>query len=228
MNKAVQDLNSVLAGLNLIHTLQMQQQVQLLVLEARASDVGLDQKLEQANQQDMQQLQGHLEQLLGGQQELQQQLAAATQEQRQEWASVAGHLGQLAGDVGVIKDEVCCMQGVMKELAAAVRAVEEGIKQQGASTSADARASSSGGGGGTLVRSQLMLDRERVQWDANDILDRGGFASVYRGTFDGHDVAIKLLDMAAFAGALQDKVGAHACFAWPIAQVSAWRVTSNK
>lgn len=183
VNKAVQDLSSVLSALNLIHTLEMQQQLQRLASEASASDATLAQELDVANQQDIQELQGHLEQLLGGQAELQQQLAAATEQQRQEWFAVTGHMVQLAGDFGVIRDEV-------RELANAVRAwMDERIKPQDNCSA-------------PLVRSSLLLDRERVQWETGE-LDSGGFASVYPGTFDGHDVAVKLLRLCAFAGPQQ-------------------------
>jgi hypothetical protein len=187
INKAVADLNAAVASLNLIKTLEVQQQLQQLVLAASASQVGLAQELEQAHQQDLKQLQGHLEQLLGGQAELQQQLAAATQEQRQEWATVAGHLGQLAGDVRLIRGDVGVVMDEVRELADAVRAWAEGRTPLQAS------------GSGQLVRSRLMLDREQVQWDMHVPLAQGGFANVYNGYFAGEAVAVKLLRLSAFA-----------------------------
>ena len=192
------DLDLALSGITLQQTLEMQQQLQQLVREAKDSK-GLEAKLEQANMQDLQQLQGHLEQLLGGQVELQQQLEHATEQQRQEWATVGGQLGQLAGDVGLIRDEV-------RELADAVRAWMDGRGNDQASSS------SSGSGRGALVRSRLMLDREHVQWDASEPLAQGGFANVYHGTYAGHPVAVKLLRLSAFVGEEQrEQVREHHC-----------------
>lgn len=181
INKAMQDLGTVMSGLNLLHTLEVKHQLQLLLSEAHVSQVRLDQQLHLAHEQDLQQLRGQLEQLLGGQAELSQQLAAATEQQRQEWVTVAGNLQQLVVEMGVIRNEV-------KELADAVRAWMDGCGNGQASSS-----SSSG-----LVRSRLMLGREQVQWDANAPVAQGGFANVYYGTFDGHPVAVKLLRLSAF------------------------------
>ena len=166
-------------------TLQMQQQLHKVVRDAKDMK-GLVEKLEQANKQDLQQLQGHLEQLLGGQVELQQQLDAATEEQRQEWATVAGHLGQLARDV-LIRDGV---SDEVRELADAVRALMDGRGSEQATSNSS----------GELKRSRLMLDREHVQWDANEPLAQGGFANIYHGTYAGNPVAIKLLQLSAFGG----------------------------
>jgi hypothetical protein len=175
VNKAVQDLNSVVSALNLLHTLEIQQQLQAVLSEARVSDTSLAQQLDQAHEQDKQQLQGQLEQLLGGQAELQRQLAAATKAQREEWFAVAGSLGQLAGDVGVIKGDL----GLVRDEVMELRALIEGRGQK--------------------VRSHLVLDRELVQWGDGDVLDSGGFADVYAGTYNDHDVAVKLLRLKAFA-----------------------------
>jgi hypothetical protein len=178
INKAIQDLNATVATLNLIHTLAVQQQLQQLISEAKDSK-GLEEKLEQANRQDLKELQGHLEQLLGGQAELQKQLAAATQEQRQAWDKVSGDIGGLAVQV--------------KELTDAVRAwMEERGGQQSSSSSSSSSSSRS------PVSTKWWLSRERVKWDANALLDQGGFANVYVGKLDGGDVVIKLLRMAAF------------------------------
>jgi hypothetical protein len=109
----MEDLNGLVLLLNLIYTVEMQQQLRRVLSEGHVSNTSLAQRLDQAHQQDMQQLQlqGQLEQLFGGQAEMNRQMAAATQEQRQQWAAVAGHLGQLAGDVGVIKEDL----GVIKD-----------------------------------------------------------------------------------------------------------------
>jgi hypothetical protein len=183
----MQELGTALSGLNLLHTLDVKQQLQQLLSEARASQVRLDQQLQLDHEKDLEQLQGQLAQLLGGQAKLSEQLDAATLEQRQEWASVEGHLCQVVKEVGVVRDEV-------RELAVALRAWMDGRGNEQASSS------SSG-----LVRSRLMLGRERVQWDANAPVAQGGFANVYYGTFDGHPVAVKLLRLSAFAGEEQQE-----------------------
>lgn len=185
-----------MSALNLIHSLEMQQHLK----DAYACDARLIQQLEQAHQRDVQALQGHLEDLVGGQAELQRQLNAATEEQRQAWFDVADLLSRLAGDVGVIKEGVGVMRldvgvirgdvGVIRddvmELAAAVRAWMEGCTQAQAGSSRQ------------LVHSRLMLDRKRVQWDEGTLLDSGGFANVYAGTFSKRAVAVKLLRLSAF------------------------------
>jgi hypothetical protein len=185
----VADLDLTLSGVTLNQTLEVQQQLKQLAREAKDSK-----GFEQASQQDLQELQGHLAQLLGGQNELSKQLAAATAAQRQEWASVAGQLGQLAGDVGVIREDVGVIRDDVRDLADAVRAWMEGRGNE------QATSSSSSSSSGTLVRSRLLLDRERVQWDANTPLAQGGFANVYHGTYEGARVAVKLLRLSAFAG----------------------------
>jgi hypothetical protein len=195
ISKAMQDLSSVLSALNMIHTLEMQQHLR----EARAFDASLHQQLQQAHQRDLQALQAQLEDLIGGQDELKLQLAAATKEQREEWDAVVASLGQLSGDVGVIREgvgvvredvgvirvDVEVIMGDVMELKAAVHAWMEGRMQAQASSS------------GQLVRSRLILDRERVQWHDGDVLDSGAFADVYAGTFNDHDVAVKLLRWSA-------------------------------
>jgi hypothetical protein len=121
---------------------------------------------------------------------------------------VEGQLGQLAGDVGVIRDDVGVVRedveiirGDVEELAAAVRAWMDGRGNEQAN-------SSSSSSSGALVRSRLMLDRERVQWDMNIPLAQGGFANVYHGTYAGTPVAVKLLRLSAFVGEEQrEQVG---------------------
>lgn len=56
------------------------------------------------------------------------------------------------------------------------------------------------------VRSRLRLDADRAKLDRRTALGQGGFAAVYAGTYDGHPVAVKLLDMAEYAGGLKDQV----------------------
>ena len=61
------------------------------------------------------------------------------------------------------------------------------------------------------MRSHIVLDRERVTWrEDGGALNRGGFAKVFAGTYDGNHVAIKQLDMAAFVGASEQEVRDYA------------------
>lgn len=183
-----------MASLNLIRTLEVQQQLQQMASDAKARQEGLDQQLEQANKKDMEALRDHLDVLVGGQEQLREQLAVATQEQLQAWDQVNSSLGQLEGHVGGLRGEV-------RELADIVRAIEEHIKQQPTKPVSSSTASSNG----QLVRSRYILGRERVQWDSRP-LAHGGTATVYSGTWDGTAVAVKLLHLSGFRGDEQSLV----------------------
>lgn len=196
INVAMQDLNSIMSGLTLIHTCEMQQQLQRQVEQARVSDARRAQELEQANQQDWQQLREHLSLLLGGQAELEKQLAAASQEQQQAWGTVKTFLLEIRSEVS--------------QLTATVHSYEE---QKHAGSSAGGQSAA------VLVRGSLMLDSKRVQW--GQLLKTGGFARVYKGTFDGASAAIKVLDLAAFAGGLREKVRREVPSTWPGVAVTA-------
>lgn len=162
----------------------------------------------------LQELQGNLAQLLGGQQELSAQLAAATQEQRAEWAKAVGLLSRLAADVADIKEGIAGVDrkvdGVDQKLQVINVAVHElaaYVKELRLGPGRSSPSGSSSGKGCSMLRSRLVLDKLRVELVAGEQpLDSGSFASVYLGTYDGAPVAIKQLDMLAFVGKAEEEV----------------------
>ena len=88
IQNSVLDLTSLLGSLNLAQTPVVSQDLQQHAAQVAASAI----PLEQAQQQDVADVKGHLAVLVGGQEALKKQLAAASQELRVEWAKAASQL----------------------------------------------------------------------------------------------------------------------------------------
>jgi serine/threonine protein kinase len=199
---AMSALTTTSTSLNLVHTVKLGQQL------AQQQEVAL----KQAHAEDVLQLQQDLSQLVGGQQALQQQLEEANSEQRQQWQEATALLCRLAAELGSIRKGVEQLQDGMERvevgvesLSSDMQAVMAGVQELMALVkSSSGSAAAAGGAAGQdgpardqrPVSSQLVLDREQVEWHAADKLDSGGFGSVYAGTYHGAPVAVKQLDMA--------------------------------
>lgn len=196
----------------------------------------------------LQLLHSNISQLLGGQQELAAALAAATDQEKTEWAEATAKLGAMAASLDEIRDGVgevvtrvsfvqetaqrvdskvsevavnvqrvqSTVDGMdrrvveinrdVQELAAYIRGLRQAGKTAVSGSCSSGKGSDSTQGG--MLRSRLVLSSSQVKWEAaGPFLDRGSFANVYPGTYDGAHVAIKQLDMSSFAGKAEEEVG---------------------
>eukprot|EP00775_Hariotina_reticulata_P013138 gene13138-13268_t len=211
INKAVQDLTNVVTSLNLLQTVAIQQQLQQVLTSSIP--------LEEAQKQDLAALRGHLEVLVGGSTALQEQLEEATEDLKQQWAELELLLSQLSADVGDIKQELAAMHQDMQQHMSDIKhdvdqlvvyMRELRMVPAAAATAANSRSEQGSTTVRRLLHSRLLLDRSQVQWEERpgSLLDSGGFASVYRGSYDGRRVAIKKLDITACA----DKEEEELCY----------------
>lgn len=185
------DLNSFVSALDLQQTVGMRQDLQQQAEQAAA----IATRLQQAHERDVAELKGCLEVLVGGQEALQEQLAAASQELKAEWAKAADQLFQVAETVGQVAETVDEIKGQVQEVLAYVKEIYS-----------NPHAAACGSSSSTHIAG-LLLDRENVLFQETDQpLNRGGFASVYAATYGGQPVVVKQLDMTAFVGASEQEV----------------------
>ena len=123
------DLTSLVSSLNLAQTMAARQDLQQYAAQVAARGM----PLEEAHQQDVLDLKGHLEVLVGGQEALSEQLSAASQELKAEWAAAANLLDQMALDVVDIKQRMEGVQQDVQQLLAYMRGTPQqhpGCRQQ--------------------------------------------------------------------------------------------------